>query len=72
MAKPKIKKVQMNVRIPEELMRRVSAVSGSRGQSLADWVASVLDLRTKGQRLGVEEMKKHDEDVQQKQSKIEP
>lgn len=68
----KAKMVQLNVRIPDELMRRVSSVSGSRGESLAKWVADVLDLRTKGQKSKVEDMKKHDEEVQAKQSKIEP
>ena len=41
------KKEQLNVRIPEELLRRVNMVAGARGKSQADWVAGVLDKRTK-------------------------
>jgi predicted HicB family RNase H-like nuclease len=52
MAKGSLK--QLNVRIPEELIRRVSAVAGASGKSLADFVGETLDERTK----------EHTEDVQ--------
>ena len=35
------------MRIPEELYRRVSAVAGADGKSLADFVGDTLDERTK-------------------------
>jgi predicted HicB family RNase H-like nuclease len=38
---------QLNVRIPNELFRRVSSVAGAKGETLAKFVAEILDERTK-------------------------
>ena len=38
---------QLNVRIPEELMRRITAVAGAKKQSLTQFVIEALDERTK-------------------------
>jgi len=38
---------QLNVRLPEELIRRVGAVAAARGETLSKFVADALDERTK-------------------------
>jgi len=38
---------QLNVRVPDELWRRVSSVAGGSGKSLTDFVNQALDERTK-------------------------
>ncbi len=38
---------QLNVRVPDELFRRVSSVAGAKGQTLAKFVIEALDERTK-------------------------
>jgi predicted HicB family RNase H-like nuclease len=44
---PKVEIEQLNVRIPLELFRRINAVAGAIGKSQAQFVAEVLDDRTK-------------------------
>jgi predicted HicB family RNase H-like nuclease len=38
---------QLNVRLPEELMRRLNSVVGAAGKTLTEFVTQVLDERTK-------------------------
>jgi predicted HicB family RNase H-like nuclease len=38
---------QLNVRVPDELFRRVSSVAGAKGDTLANFVIEALDERTK-------------------------
>jgi len=45
--KPKVKVPQLNVRpFPEELLRRISAVAGAKGQTQKEFVIEALDKRT--------------------------
>jgi len=46
-AKPPGTLEQLNVRVPTELLRRVSAVAGAKGETLAKFVIETLDIRTK-------------------------
>jgi len=47
---------QLNVRVPEELFRRVNSVAGAKGQSVTDFVTEVLDQRTKDHKEDVARM----------------
>ena len=45
---------QLNVRVPTELFRRVSAVAGAMGETLAKFVIDTLDERTKEHKMDVQ------------------
>lgn len=45
---------QLNVRLPEELIRRVGAVAAARGETLAKFVNDALDERTKEHKIDVQ------------------
>jgi predicted HicB family RNase H-like nuclease len=47
-------KAQLNVRVSEELLRRVNAVAGAMGKTLANFVSETLDERTKEHKADVE------------------
>ena len=47
---------QLNVRVPEELLRRVSSVAGATGKTLAKFVTDILDERTKGHKGDVQKI----------------
>jgi predicted HicB family RNase H-like nuclease len=47
---------QLNVRVPTDLFRRVSAVAGATGKTLARFVSEALDERTKDHKLDVEKI----------------
>jgi Arc/MetJ-type ribon-helix-helix transcriptional regulator len=66
--KPKKPKTgQLNVRIPEELIRRLNAVIGARGKykSQSDFVAAILDARLKS-------YQSHVEDIRSQESELDP
>lgn len=48
---------QLNVRIPQELLRRVSAVAAALGVSLGSFVANVLDERTRDHKSDIEKIR---------------
>ena len=52
---------QLNVRIPRELIRRVTSVAGAVGKSLADFVGETLDERTKEHKADVDKIRKREE-----------
>jgi hypothetical protein len=45
---------QLNVRLPDELLRRVNAVAGAAGKKLTEFVSETLDERTKDHKADVE------------------
>lgn len=45
--KKKVKRVQLNIRVPIELRRRVGVIAAARDESLDKFVGDVLDERTK-------------------------
>ena len=45
---------QLNVRLPEELLRRVSAVAGAAGKTLTAFVSEALEERTKDHKADVD------------------
>lgn len=47
---------QLNVRLTEELLRRVNAVAGAMGKPLRDFVSDTLDERTKEHKPEVDKM----------------
>ncbi len=47
---------QLNVRVPEELYRRVNSVAGASGKTITDFVTQVLDERTKDHKGDVQRM----------------
>jgi predicted HicB family RNase H-like nuclease len=49
-------KGQLNVRLPDELLRRVSAVAGAIGKTVTDFVSETLDERTKEHKPDIEKI----------------
>jgi predicted HicB family RNase H-like nuclease len=47
---------QLNVRVPEELFRRVNSVAGAMGKSLTAFVTETLEERTKDHKTDVQRM----------------
>jgi predicted HicB family RNase H-like nuclease len=56
---------QLNVRIPTELFRRVSAVAGATGKTLAKFVSETLDERTKEHKPEVEKIAEREKQPKQ-------
>jgi len=60
-AKAKVTIPQLNVRpFPEELLRRISAVAGAKGQTQKEFVIAALDERTREYKPLVEEIYKRE------------
>lgn len=47
---------QLNIRVPDELFRRVNSVAGATGKTLTTFVTETLDERTKAHKEDVERM----------------
>jgi predicted HicB family RNase H-like nuclease len=45
---------QLNVRLPEELLRRVNAIAGAAGKTVTAFVSEALDERTQEHKADVE------------------
>jgi len=62
----KTKTEQLNVRIPEELLRRLNAVIGARGKykSQSQFVSAILDLRLKEHEANVEAIRKREAEIE--------
>jgi predicted HicB family RNase H-like nuclease len=49
-------KGQLNVRLSDDLLRRVNSVAGAMGKTLTDFVSETLDERTKDHKANVEKI----------------
>jgi predicted HicB family RNase H-like nuclease len=56
---------QLNVRLPDELLRRVNAVAGAAGKKLTTFVSETLDERTKDHKADVERIAEREKQPKQ-------